>query len=178
MTDDRSLPERLRRIQLLICDVDGVLTDGTIYRGPGEWEFKRFSVVDGAGFYLARAAGLKTALISGRYSPATDSRAQELAVDAVHNGAADKLLPYAALKKQFALRDEQIAYVGDDVIDLPVMELVGLPVAVRNAHPLVKERAGYITEKNGGEGAIREVIDLILQARGLLAPTIKKLQSN
>ncbi|MFH1853418.1 MAG: HAD hydrolase family protein [Candidatus Neomarinimicrobiota bacterium] len=170
------LTARLVKIKILVCDVDGVLTDGTIYKGPDGLEFKRFSVTDGAGFFLARAGGLKTALISGRYSAATEARAQELTVDAVYNGVVNKLVPYAEIKQRFGLTDENIAYLGDDLIDVPVMERAGLPIAVKNAYDPVKQQAVYVTEKSGGEGAVREVIDLILQGQGKYQQALENLR--
>ncbi len=155
-----------KKIKLLICDVDGVLTDGTVYMGAEGVEFKQFNVLDGAGCYLARTGGLKVALISGRYSPATATRAEELPLEAVYNGAANKIEPYQELLKKLGLDDSEIAYVGDDIIDIPILERVGLPVAVSNAYPTVKKIARYVTKKRGGEGAMREVVDLIFTLQG------------
>ncbi len=157
--------KRLTAVKMIIFDVDGVLTDGTIYKGTGDQEFKQFSVLDGLGFFLAQAGGLKIALISGRYSPATEARVKELSFDAVYNGAVNKLKPYEELKKKFGYGDENIAYVGDDLIDIPVMEKVGFPVAVANAQDLAKQAAAYTTRQKGGNGAAREVIDLVLTAQ-------------
>ncbi len=173
----KDLKQRIEKIKMLVFDVDGVLTDGTVYLGSDRIELKRFSIIDGAGFHLAQAGGLKTALISGRYSPATEERARELAIDAVYNGHINKLEPYFELKKKFNLNDEQIAYVGDDLIDIPIMELAGLPIAVNNAYPPVKNRAVYITEKSGGEGAVREVIDLVLEGQGRYESALTNLRT-
>ncbi|RMF07471.1 MAG: HAD-IIIA family hydrolase, partial [Candidatus Neomarinimicrobiota bacterium] len=146
-----TLKEKVRAVKLVILDVDGVMTDGSIYRGEGNLELKRFHVSDGAGVVLARAAGLKLAVVSGRNSPATTSRMQELGITDVYNGTLNKLTPYEALKEKFQLRDEEIAYVGDDLVDLPVMERVGVPIAVANAYDPVKQIALYTTRAAGGE---------------------------
>ncbi len=170
------LQKKIQPVRLIIFDVDGVLTDGTIYKGSGDQEFKQFSVLDGAGFFLARAGGLKTALISGRYSPATAERVKELAVDETYNGSVNKMQPYKELKARFGLDDVNIAYVGDDLIDIPVMERVGFPVAVANAYAPVKEAAAYITQCYGGKGAAREVIDLILQFQNNYEAAVERLR--
>lgn len=170
------LTAKLKRIKLVIADVDGVLTDGAIYKGPEGVEYKRFCVADGTAFALARAANLKIALISGRYSAATTSRVKELGLEDVYNGTLNKLQPYQELKAKHGLEDSEIAYVGDDLIDLVVMERVGLPVAVENAYPQVKAVANYTTRARGGEGAFREVIDLILQGQGRYAEVLQILR--
>ncbi len=158
------LKEKVDRIKLLISDVDGVLTDGAIYKSSSD-EFKKFSVTDGSGVAVARAVNLKIALISGRYSKATEIRAKELRIEDVYNGKLDKIEPYLELKQKYDLKDDEIAYIGDDIIDLPVMYKVGVPIAVNNAIDLVKETAIYTTSKNGGDGAFREAIDWILHVQ-------------
>ena len=156
----------VQKIKLIISDVDGVWTDGTIFlNGTGE-EFKRFSVLDGAGMAVARMADLKVAFISGRFSKATEARAKELKIQDVYNGTLNKLIPYEALKKKYQLDDDEIAFIGDDMIDIPVMEKVGTAISVSDAYPLVKELAVYVTEKAGGEGAFREAVDWILKEQG------------
>ena len=126
-------------INLLISDVDGVLTDGAIYLGYDGIELKKFNVLDGAGVAIARAANLKIALISGRYSLATERRAKELDIKDVYNGSLNKIPAYDELKRKYSLVDANIAYIGDDLIDLPVMEKVALPIAVANAVNEVKK---------------------------------------
>jgi 3-deoxy-D-manno-octulosonate 8-phosphate phosphatase (KDO 8-P phosphatase) len=163
---DKALRNKLSRIKLIICDVDGVLTDGTIIKGADGVEFKRFSINDGAGVALARAVGLRIALISGRHSEATESRARELQIEDVYNGTLNKLIPYEELKRKYHLEDAEIAYLGDDLIDIPVMEKAGVAIAVKNAYPPVKDVAIYTTETRGGEGALREAVDWIIQAQG------------
>ncbi|HIA94814.1 MAG TPA: 3-deoxy-D-manno-octulosonate 8-phosphate phosphatase [Candidatus Marinimicrobia bacterium] len=156
----------MKKIKLLISDVDGVLTDGTFYKGTDNMEFKRFTVLDGVGTAMARAADLKIALISGRYSPATEHRAKELKIEDVYNGRLNKLHAYKALKAKYDLDDSEIAYVGDDIIDIPVMEQVGVPIAVANATPAVKAVATYITKVSGGYGAFREAVEWIIEEKG------------
>jgi 3-deoxy-D-manno-octulosonate 8-phosphate phosphatase (KDO 8-P phosphatase) len=159
---NETLKSKLMKIQLVISDVDGVLTDGSVYIGNDGQEFKKFSVSDGAGIAMARAAGYKLAFISGRFSQSTELRARELNIDDVYNGVLKKLDPYAELKSKYKLQDEQIAYIGDDLIDLPVMETVGIPIAVNNAQQVVKDTAIFTTLASGGNGALREAIEWII----------------
>ena len=163
---DKSLKEKVSQVKLIISDVDGVLTDGAIYKSDSGDECKKFNVTDGSGMAVARAANLKIAIISGRYSKATEIRAKELRIEDIHNGTLDKIEPYSKLKKKYNLHDNEIAYIGDDIIDLLVMYKVGVPIAVNNAVDLVKNMALYITSKDGGNGAFREAIDWILTTQG------------
>jgi len=123
----------IREIKMLISDVDGVWTDGSFYKGTDNIELKKFSVFDGVGVAMARAAKIKIALISGRFSSATEHRAKELGIEDVYNGTLNKLPVYEKLKLKYKLDDSNIAYIGDDLIDIPVMEVVALPIAVANA---------------------------------------------
>ena len=163
---DKSLKEKVSRIKFVISDVDGVLTDGAIYKSNSGDEFKKFYVTDGSGVAVARAIDMKIALISGRYSKATEIRAKELRIEDVYNGTLDKIEPYTKLKQKYNLQDDEIAYIGDDIIDLPVMYKVGVPIAVNNAVDLVKDIAVFVTNKDGGNGAFREAIDWILTTQG------------
>jgi len=166
------------KIKMIISDVDGVWTDGSIFlNGSGE-EFKKFSVLDGAGIAEARMAGLKIALISGRYSKATEARANELKIEDVYNGTLNKLIPYNELKEKFNLHDDEIAFIGDGLIDIPVMEKVGAPIAVSNAYPLVKEIAVYVTETAGGEGAFREAVDWVLKGQRRYEAVLTSLRAH
>ena len=169
------LKQKLKNVKLIISDVDGVLTDGSIYIGANGEEMKRFSVEDGAGVALAKVAGLKIALLSGRYSSATEIRGKELKIEDIYNGMLNKIPAYEELKQKYNLEDSEIAYIGDGLIDLSVMEKSGVPISVRNAYPPVKKAALYITDKNGGSGALREAVDLILQAKGLYEEAIKRM---
>ncbi len=172
-----NLKERLSGLKMIISDVDGVLTNGSIYKGADGGEFKQFSVNDGTGFAMARAADFKLALISGRYSAATDARAAELRITDIYNGTLNKIKPYEDLKKKHALSDEEIAYLGDDLIDIPVMEKVGIPIAVENASEIVKSYAVYVTQASGGKGAFREAVDWILKAQGRYEIVLKTLRN-
>ena len=156
------LHKKLTKIKMVITDVDGVLSDGSIYLGSNGMVLIRFNVSDGAGVAIARAAHLKTAMISGRYSDATEERAKELNIEDVYNGSLNKIGPYEEIKSKHNLKDENIAFIGDDLIDIPVMELAGVPIAVNNAVDSVKEIAIYITKTNGGDGAFREAVTWIL----------------
>ena len=156
----------IREIKMLISDVDGVWTDGSFYKGTDNIELKKFSVFDGVGVAMARAAKIKIALISGRFSSATEHRAKELGIDDVYNGTLNKLPVYEELKLKYKLDDSNIAYIGDDLIDIPVMEVVALPIAVENATLDVKKIAAHVTELSGGEGAFREAISWIISEQG------------
>tara|TARA_B100000287_G_scaffold362511_1_gene355822 strand:- start:159 stop:689 length:531 start_codon:yes stop_codon:yes gene_type:complete len=171
----------IKKIEMIISDVDGVLTDGTIYKGTDGQEFKKFTVHDGVGVAMARAANLKIALISGRYSPATEYRAKELKINDVYNGGLNKILAYEELKRKYSLNNSQIAYLGDDLIDIPVMKKVALPIAVANASKLVKNMSQYITEVSGGHGALRDAVEWIIDKKGITTEVLevmrKKIQS-
>lgn len=166
----------IKNIKLLISDVDGVWTDGSFYKGSDGLEFKKFSVHDGVGVAMARAAELKVALISGRYSDATKFRADELKIKDVYNGGLNKIPAYEDLKKKYHLEDFEIAYLGDDLIDIPVMNLVGFPIAVSNAIKEVKDISVYTTETCGGEGAFREVVDWIISGQNIKESVLKKMR--
>ena len=153
-------------IKLIITDIDGVWTDGSIYRGTDNIELKKFSVFDGVGVAYARAADIKIAIISARYSPATEYRAKELKIEDVYNGGLNKLHAYNDLKEKYKLSDDQIAYLGDDMVDIPVMELVALPIAVANATPDIMELAKHVTKVKGGDGAFREAVEWIIEKQG------------
>ena len=163
--------ERGNKVKLVIADVDGVLTDGSVYKAKdpatlADIEFKQFSIVDGAGIALARLLDLRLAIISGRPSLATDARVKELKIEDVYNGSLNKMTPYEDLKSKYSLNDEDIAFIGDDIIDLNLMENVGAPIAVANAYHLVKDIAIYTTRLPGGQGAFREAIDWLAMCQG------------
>ena len=158
--------DRAKKIKLVIFDVDGVLTDGGIYIGNSGELFKSFHCHDGFGITAAHKVGLKTAILTGRESACTANRAKELGITAVKQGHMDKRNAYKELKAEFNLRDDEIAYVADDIIDLPVLIQVGFRAAVGNAKIEVKERAHFIAENDGGKGAVREVLEFILKSQG------------
>jgi 3-deoxy-D-manno-octulosonate 8-phosphate phosphatase (KDO 8-P phosphatase) len=151
------------KIKLLILDVDGVLTDNMLYTNDNGEEIKRFNVSDGLGISLALSAGIEIALISGRRSKATAHRASDLKINHLYLGERNKIKAYEDLKKRLNVKDEEIAYVGDDILDVPVLKKVALPICVKNANPLAKRFAKFVTKAKGGEGAVREVIDMILE---------------
>jgi 3-deoxy-D-manno-octulosonate 8-phosphate phosphatase (KDO 8-P phosphatase) len=159
-----------RRIRLVALDVDGVLTDAGVYvgmAGDRAVELKRFDIQDGVGVYLLRAAGIRVAIVSGRFSQATAMRAAELGIeDVVQDDRAIKLPAFEELLRQHGIEQAEAAFVGDDLPDLPVLERVALPVAVANAVPEVLAVARYTTAARGGHGAVREFAEALLKARG------------
>tara|TARA_Y100000746_G_scaffold85441_1_gene72548 strand:+ start:978 stop:1565 length:588 start_codon:yes stop_codon:yes gene_type:complete len=178
---DKKIIERAKKVKLIIADVDGVLTDATIYKGNNEInniELKKFSVLDGAGVALARLLNFHIAIISGRRSLATELRAQELKIDDVYNGTLNKMKPYSELKLKYSLSDENCAFIGDDIIDISIMEQVGVPIAVANAYHLVKEKAIYTTSLCGGDGAFREAVDWIVICQGRYEEGIQLMKNS
>ena len=167
---DDKIIEQVKKVKLIIADVDGVLTDGNIYKGGdnaiNNIELKKFSVVDGAGVALAKLLDFHIAFISGRKSSTTEIRASELNVTDVYNGTLNKMKPYNELKLKYNLSDENCAFIGDDIIDISLMEKVSVPIAVSNAYHLVKEKAIYTTSLRGGDGAFREAVDWIAICQG------------
>lgn len=155
-----------KNVKLLILDVDGVLTDNGLHLDDRGVESKKFNVSDGMGIWLAQKAGIKVALISGRPSKATEFRASQLRIKHVYLGQPDKIKAYRRLRTNLKLKDDQIAYMGDDILDVPLLKQVGLPICVRNANPKVKRFARLVTKTKGGDGAVREVVEMLLRARG------------
>ena len=153
-------------LQMLLLDVDGVLTDGGIILIGGEAEAKRFDVQDGMGLNLARAAGLKVGIVTSRSSAVVERRAKELNIDELFQGAGRKSEVLDQLLEKYGISDSQAAYIGDDVQDLPIMRRVGLPIAVQNAVQAVKDRSVYVTTASGGHGAVREAVEWLLDLRG------------
>ena len=166
MEKDSALEARMKRIRLLVLDVDGVLTDGGIYMGSSGEAMKRFDIKDGLGIALWHRAGAMTAILTGRSSKIVENRAKELRISVVRQGCTDKRAAYKELKAELKISDEEIAYIGDDIIDLPVMKRVGLSVAVADAVPEVRDAAHIVAEHSGGRGAIRETVERILRAQG------------
>jgi 3-deoxy-D-manno-octulosonate 8-phosphate phosphatase (KDO 8-P phosphatase) len=153
-------------IRLLVLDVDGVLTDGGLYYDLQNQVMKRFDVQDGLGIKIAQKAGIRVAVITGLESAAVAARMRDLGIEDYYSGYLDKRDCLEELKKRHQLQWEQMAYLGDDWIDLSVMDMVGLPLAVANAQPEVKNIANYVTTAKGGQGAVREVIRHLLMAQG------------
>jgi 3-deoxy-D-manno-octulosonate 8-phosphate phosphatase (KDO 8-P phosphatase) len=160
--------ERAARIRLVIFDVDGVLTDGSLYIGDDGQEYKAFHSRDGHGMVMLQATGVTIGVITGRTSEVVRIRMQSLGIAHLFQGCRDKLPAYEALKADLGLDDEVIAYVGDDLVDLPIMRRVGLAIAVADAHHLVRGHAHLTTQTAGGRGAAREVCELIMEAQGTL----------
>ncbi len=157
------MQERLKKIELLLLDVDGILTDGRIIYSNDGQETKAFDVKDGHGLKLIQRAGIKVGIITGRQSQVVIKRAEELGVEFLYQGSRDKLEPYYEILQKTGFSDEQVAYVGDDVVDLPVLTRVGFAATVIDAVEDVKPYVHYVTERPGGRGAVREICDLILK---------------
>lgn len=160
------LKQRLSKIKLVIVDNDGVMTDGRIILGDYGDELKFFDVQDGFGMVMLRRAGLRTAIISGKKSRVNKRRAKELGVCKLYQNAFDKLKVFDKLSRKFKVSPDEVCYIGDDLIDIPVLARVGFGVAVANAVAETKEAAHFVTSREGGRGAVREVADMILQAQG------------
>jgi 3-deoxy-D-manno-octulosonate 8-phosphate phosphatase (KDO 8-P phosphatase) len=158
--------ERARKTRLLMMDVDGVLTDGRIIQDSHGHELKVFDVKDGHGIVMAHRAKLRTALISGRASETITRRAQELGIELVFQKIWNKLEVYEKILAETHLTPDQVAYIGDDLVDIPLLRRVGLAVAVADAVDEVKAAAHLVTQRPGGQGAVRELIELILRAQG------------
>lgn len=162
--------EKARKIKLLLMDVDGVLTNGGIIIDSRGVESKVFDVKDGHGLKLLMRAGVEVGIISGRESPVVALRAKELGISILHQKVLKKVEVLEKILAERGLKDDEVAYIGDDVVDLPILIRVGLAVAVADAMPEVKERADYITSRPGGRGAVRELAELLLKAQDKWAP--------
>jgi 3-deoxy-D-manno-octulosonate 8-phosphate phosphatase (KDO 8-P phosphatase) len=158
--------EKLSKLKMLVLDLDGVFTDGTIIINSDGTESKRYSVVDGHGIKLWHRVGFKSAIISGRAAKATSIRAEQLGIEYVFQGCKQKLPVYEKLLEDAMISCEQTIYIGDEVIDIPIVRRAGLGVAVANAVQELKDCADYVTKTPGGSGAIREVIELVLKNTG------------
>ena len=169
--------ERAARVKVMIFDVDGVLTDGSLTYGPDGEATKTFYVLDGLGIQLLNRTGVQTAIISARTSPIVIKRAADLGITHVFQGQHDKRLAFAELLDKTGVTAAECGYIGDDVIDLPLLLQVGFAVTVPTGHPEVQHRAHYVTRAGGGRGAVREVCDMIMRAQGTyeeaLAPYFK-----
>jgi 3-deoxy-D-manno-octulosonate 8-phosphate phosphatase (KDO 8-P phosphatase) len=157
---------RAKQIKLLICDIDGVFSDGLIYLGNNGEELKAFNTKDGFGIKALINSGVEVAVITGRHSHIVQQRMTSLTVKHIYQGQENKLQAYQELKTKLGLSDSDIAYIGDDGPDLPVMEQVGFAVAVNDAHPIIRNLSHYTTMLPGGFGAVRELTDLIMLCQG------------
>jgi 3-deoxy-D-manno-octulosonate 8-phosphate phosphatase (KDO 8-P phosphatase) len=157
----------MQKIRLFVFDVDGILTDNTVWMGRGKSEMKRFNIADGMAVYIARRAGIPTALISGRPSVATLSRVKELGIEDYFQEKGPKRIPFEKLLKKYKLRCDEAAYMGDDVIDVPLLEMAGVSATVPHAPAYVKKYVDIVTVHEAGMGAAREFVDMVLLAKGL-----------
>ncbi|MCK5698027.1 MAG: 3-deoxy-manno-octulosonate-8-phosphatase KdsC [Gammaproteobacteria bacterium] len=164
----KKVHKKARKIKLLICDVDGVMTDGGLFFGDNGLEYKAFHSRDGLGIIMLQRSGIPLAVITARTSEVVTHRMQNLKIDLVFQGQHNKAQTFEKICQQLQLKSNQIAYVGDDLVDLPVMRKVGLSIAVADAHKLVKQQADWITEHKGGHGAVRDVCELLMEAQGTL----------
>lgn len=167
------LIKKIKNLKLLILDVDGVLTDGRLFFDHEGREYKCFHARDGHGIKLLRQSGVEVAVISGRNSPSVSLRMQSLGVEHVYQGHENKRAAFAEILQTLQFNPQQVAHVGDDVLDLPIMTQVGFAVAVADANFAVKNRADWCTESAGGQGAVREVCDLIMATQGSLADILQ-----
>jgi 3-deoxy-D-manno-octulosonate 8-phosphate phosphatase (KDO 8-P phosphatase) len=168
---ERLAPDAVRRlkgVRLLLLDVDGVLTDGGLYYGSTDEEFKRFDAKDGAGLVIARMNGLEAGIITGKTSSIVERRSREFGMTRVVQGAVDKIPALEALLSDGAYALGEVAYMGDDVLDLPVLRRVGFAACPADAHDAVRTRAHYVCDRPGGRGAVREFVDLWLEIHGKL----------
>jgi 3-deoxy-D-manno-octulosonate 8-phosphate phosphatase (KDO 8-P phosphatase) len=160
--------DKAKQIKLVIFDVDGVLTDGSLFIGDDGQEYKAFNSRDGHGMKMLQKSGVKIAIITGRTSEVVKHRIRDLGIEHVYQGQQDKNVAFDELVKKLGLTMDEIAYVGDDVVDLPVMSRVGFAIAVQDAHYMVKQHAHWQTPSCGGRGAGRDVCELIMEAQGNL----------
>jgi len=175
MTDDR---KRAAAVKMIVMDVDGTLTDGSIFVLPDGEEVKAYNVKDGLGILLAQLAGIKTAIITGKTSKSLEMRAKKLGIEELHQGVLDKKPALEAILVRHHLTAEEVAYIGDDVGDLEVIRSVGLAAAVADAHPAIKKHCHFICRQAGGRGAVRELIEFILESQekwGLVEEKVKDL---
>ena len=160
------MEQQLAKIKLLLLDVDGVLTDGRIILDNQGNELKSFDVKDGHGLKMIQRAGIRVGIITGRNSAVVSLRAQELGIEILYQGAVRKLEPYLEILAEQNLTDDQVAYVGDDIVDLPILHRVGFSATVADAVPDVFPCVDYVATRPGGGGAVREICDLLLRASG------------
>ncbi|MCB1583344.1 MAG: 3-deoxy-manno-octulosonate-8-phosphatase KdsC [Marinicella sp.] len=167
MEFEQKIIDLARQIKLVIFDVDGVLTDGGLYFTDDGREIKKFNVKDGLGISILVKKGIEVAVITGRNSVIVAERMKSLGVNHVYQGRMNKLETYENLKMALQITDEQVAFIGDDIIDLPIMKHCGLSVAVADAHDEVIKQAGLVLSKRGGDGAARQLCDLIMYSQGI-----------
>jgi len=169
MSNTLSLEERARAVRMAIFDIDGVLTDGSLFFGDDGQEYKAFNSRDGHGIKMLRATGVEVGIITGRTSQVVLHRARNLGITRIIQGAEDKRAALDGMLREYALLASQIAYMGDDIVDLPVLNRCGLAACVPDAPPEVKNRCQYITQAGAGRGAARELCEMIMRAQGTWA---------
>ena len=169
---NKNLSEKFKKVKLLLSDVDGVLTDGKIIISSDGNEYKSFSVEDGTGVAIAKFANLDIGFISGRYSKSTEIRAKELDIKYCYQGFLNKKKILVKICKELNIILEQVCYIGDGLVDIPVLELVGCPVSVPNGHNFAKKKSIYITKAIGGEGVLNEMVELILVSQNKYNETL------
>ncbi len=162
----QELSKSAKRVRLLIADVDGVLTTGSLLYDPNGTEIKIFNVQDGMGIKMLQQTGVHVAIITARKSAAVEKRMQDLKIEHVYQGQADKLQAYEELKQKLQITDAEIAYIGDDLPDLPLLRRVGFSVTVPNAPKVIQENTAWMTQASGGNGAVRELCEFIMHAQG------------
>ena len=170
----KDINEKAARVRLLIFDVDGVLTDGSLFVGDDGQEYKAFNSRDGHGIKMLLKYGVEIAIITGRTSQVVEHRMANLGITHIYQGKLDKLPAYEELREKLGISAEETAYVGDDVVDLPVMRRVGLAIAVQDAHPLVRQHSHWQTPSAGGRGAARDVCEMLMEAKGVLADELER----
>lgn len=161
------MEKNLSKIRLLLLDVDGIMTDGRIQYDTHGGEIKSFDVKDGHGLKLLMRAGIRVGIITGRHSSIVQRRAEELGIEIVYQGAKNKLMPYEEILNTHGFREEEVAYMGDDLVDLPVLLRVGFSATVADAVDEVKQRVDYVASRGGGRSAVREVCEVLLKGAGL-----------
>ncbi len=166
--------QRARPIKLVILDVDGVMTDGRIVVDDHGVESKFFHVHDGSAVWFLRRSGIESAIISGRRVPCVEHRARDLGIKEVHQGVARKVEAYEALRGRAGLEDREVAYMGDDILDVPLLRRVGLPAAPASARPEAKAVAAVVTEAFAGHGAVRELAEFILRSQGVFEKLLRE----
>lgn len=168
--------EKAKRIRVLILDVDGVMTDGRLfYSDKAKGELKSFHVRDGLGIKMLIQEGIKVVIISGRNSKAVDYRASDLGIKEVYQGISDKVVVFEEIIKKYKINSEEVGFIGDDLIDLPLLSRVGFSISVADAMEEVKESVDYVTQLPGGKGAVRELCDLILKSQGKWEKCLKQI---
>lgn len=171
---NQEIIERAKRVKILILDIDGVMTDGRIIYSIYGDELKFFDVLDGFGIALLNRAGIKSVIITAKKSRIVKTRAKDLKVAGAYQGFTDKLIPFNKILKRFKISPEEICFIGDDLIDIPVLKRAGFAVAVPNAVDEVKALAHHITARMGGRGAVREICDFILKSQNKWDPATSK----